>query len=579
MTALFAGLARYATSQIVRSADADGQIPRSATYDLQRDIGERIVRLFVGRNRAGVLAPYEVLPDGSVMPLSSYMRILWASITDAMRIEVEREAAMMNRLLPAEVKAELAMRAGIAREQEAFSLDALMDYWSVRRNAQGQREVFAPNPLAGYDPPHLWVDPNGYRLSDRIWRTASETRRKIDAFLEDGIARGRGSLKLSRDLERFLHPGRQLVRTKTPYGTDASYDAMRLARTEITRAASQAHEAAAKANPFVEKLRWKLSPQHPCCDICDSYADKEYEFDDLPTQPAHPHCLCYWENVITEDSAAILDQAREEIRAARRAWQRGPVPIVRSPSRRETDLQQEIDSMRPIMEAVIEEGDPTGAGLKSVIDTLEQQLNQERELNQALWDAFGIGPEQASDFEWQQLADQLHDEGIELYNKYTKEGIRSYVAQMRGAQDSGWMVVGKEQIQVRQGAFSVSAARRMEGELWAEAKEDMAEAMGQLLKRAGYSERDIAKADFYQLQRLLDELGDKELLITKSGRPSQIDRVPVESRERVTKLVDFDLAAVCEESATDPLALPTLDAYGKLELSDLIRATKITGSF
>lgn len=239
MTALFAGVARYATSRSVRAADAEGNIPRSATYDLQRDIDERIVRMFLGRNRAGELAAYEVLPDGSVMPLSPYMRVLWSSITDAMRIEVEREAALMDRLLPADLK--LMLRSGVVREQ-----------------------VFTPNPLAGYDPPHLWVDPNGYRLSDRIWRTAGVTRRKVDAMVEDGIARGRGSLSLSRDLERFLHPGRQLKRTKTPYGTDASYDAMRLARTEITRAASKAHEAAAQANPFVTGLRWKLSPQHPC---------------------------------------------------------------------------------------------------------------------------------------------------------------------------------------------------------------------------------------------------------------------------------------------------------------------------
>jgi len=211
-----------------------------------------------------------------------------------MRIQVEQQAAMMDRRMPADLK--LALRSGTVREQ-----------------------IFTPNPLAGYDPPHLWVDPNGYRLSDRIWRTAGETRRKVDAMLEDGIARGRGSLKLSRDLERFLLPGRQLKRTKTPYGTDASYDAMRLARTEISRAAAQAHETAARANPFVVGLRWKLSPQHPCCDICDTYADKEYSFDDWPTQPAHPHCLCYAENVIAKDSAAVLEEARQEIQRARQA--------------------------------------------------------------------------------------------------------------------------------------------------------------------------------------------------------------------------------------------------------------------
>jgi hypothetical protein len=263
MTVLFESVARYGTSQIMRAADEEGNIPRSATYDLQRDIGDRIVRMFLGRNRAGELAAYEILPDGSVMPLSGYTRSLWGNITDAVRVEVEREAALMDRLLPADVKVGLELRTGIAREQEDL-LDSLEDYWHAWRSDQGQREVFAPNPLAGYDAPHLWVDPNGYQLSDRIWRTAGETRRKVDAFLEDGIAQGRGALSLSRDLERFLHPGRQLKRTKTPYGTDASYDAMRLARTEISRAAAEAHEAAAEANPFIEKLRWKLSPQHPC---------------------------------------------------------------------------------------------------------------------------------------------------------------------------------------------------------------------------------------------------------------------------------------------------------------------------
>jgi hypothetical protein len=241
MTVLFESVARYGTSRIVQAADSEGNVPRSATYDLQRDIGDRIVRMFLGRNRVGELAAYEVLPNGAVMPLSSYMRVLWSNITDVMRIRVEQQAAIMRRMLPADIK--LMLQSGVMREQST---------------------VFTPNSLAAYDPPHLWVDPNGYQLSDRIWRTAGVTRRKVDAFLEDGIAQGRGALSLSRDLERFLLPNRQLRRTKTPYGTDASYDAMRLARTEISRAASQAHEVAARANPFVEKLRWKLSPQHPC---------------------------------------------------------------------------------------------------------------------------------------------------------------------------------------------------------------------------------------------------------------------------------------------------------------------------
>jgi hypothetical protein len=287
--------------------------------------------------------------------------------------------------------------------------------------------------------------------------------------------------------------------------------------------------------------------------------------------------MCYWENVITEDRAAMLDQAREEIRAARRAWQVGLTPATRAPSVREVELQQEIESMRPIMEAVVAEGDPTGAGLKSVIDTLEQQLDQEQRLNQALWDAFGITPDKATDYEWGQLADQLRDEGMELYEKYTKEGIRSGVAQARGAKDSGYMIVGKEQIMVRQGAFSARTAQRMEGEIWSEAKDALRDAQGELLKRVGFTEREITQASYEQRIRLLEELGRKELLRTGTGRPSTIDKVDPFLREQRVAGVDFDLAATCADSAIDPLALPTLDAYGKLELSDLIKATKIIG--
>lgn len=255
---------------------------------------------------------------------------------------------------------------------------------------------------------------------------------------------------------------------------------------------------------------------------------------------------------------------------------RGPTKGPRPTSPTEDDLAGQIESMRPIMEAVIAEGDPTGAGLKSVLDTLEQQLDQEKRLNQELWNRFGVTPDQATNLEWQMLADQLKTEGMELYEKYTKEGIRSGVAQERGAQLGGYMVVGKEQIQVRQGAFSAAAAQRMQGEIWKEAKDELREAQGDLLKRIGFTEQEIARASYEQRLRLLEEMGRKELLRTGKGRVSTIDAVDPEVRERRVAAIDFDLAAIAADSAIDPLALPTLDAYSKLELSDLIRATRIT---
>jgi hypothetical protein len=140
-------------------------------------------------------------------------------------------------------------------------------------------------------------------------------------FLEERVAQGQGALEMSRDLERFLQPGRKLARTRAPYGVDASFDAMRLARTEITRAHAQAQEMAAEANPFAQGLSVVLSISHPKPDICDeAAAASPFPIGEIPAQyqiPLHPHCLCTYRNEMIDDPGAVLDNLRDEIRRAR----------------------------------------------------------------------------------------------------------------------------------------------------------------------------------------------------------------------------------------------------------------------
>jgi hypothetical protein len=100
-----------------------------------------------------------------------------------------------------------------------------------------------------------------------------------------------------------LLPSRAPIRTKTPYGRDGSFDAMRLARSEITRAHNAASLESAKSNPFVQGIDWKLSARHPHVDICDSIATlgmgnerlkDPYPVDSapVPVQDSHPQCIC-----------------------------------------------------------------------------------------------------------------------------------------------------------------------------------------------------------------------------------------------------------------------------------------------
>lgn len=313
MKRLFTALARDIAAEVTRRAAADGNVPRSATFEIQQAAGQLVQRLFLGRNRTGELAPFDTLLNGALIPLSPYMRQLWESIRAVVRIPVEQNAVILANRLPADVL--IVMR------------NATGNPFVAAKRAVSE-QVFRPNPLAAYEAPHTWVDPNGYRLSDRIWNVAATERRRLDIYLDTAIREGRGALQMSRELEQFLIPGQSLPETNAPYGTTASFDAMRLARTEITRAHGRATEASAAMNPFVTGLKWNLSARHPRVDICDEYArggpngDGTYTLGETPAYPAHPQCICFLTNVLASvaASASLIDELRADIQSARQEF-------------------------------------------------------------------------------------------------------------------------------------------------------------------------------------------------------------------------------------------------------------------
>jgi hypothetical protein len=253
-----------------------------------------------------------------------------------------------------------------------------------------------------------------------------------------------------------------------------------------------------------------------------------------------------------------------------------PAEPERTASGRESELEAELAELEAMAEeARADPTDPSNAGLLSYFDTLKQELSEEQKLNQELWDKLGKTPDNATKADWTRLASKLRSEGLELYKKYTQDGIELTVQEKRNAQDSGYAIVGKEQVMVKQGAFSTKEAQRIEGRMWGTAKNELSDAAGELLQRAGYSEAEIAKADYFQRLKLLEELGSKEVVKNKNGRASRIDEVSADARERTVVGVDYDLAALSANAAVDPLSMPTIDAYGKLELADKIMAQKV----
>lgn len=324
ITALFRDLAAGIAGDVARLADSAGAVPRSATPEIQRLSAERVARLFLGRNRAGELAPFEVATNGRVVALAPYPEALWAGIAAAVRLPIEQSAGILEKYAPADVLATLRQAKG--NPFTAAKRRVVEEMAPVRGGALvaefTQIELFQPNVLAAYDPPHLWVDPNGYRLSDRVWDNSQAVRQKIDLYVADAIKQGIGATEMAKGLEQFLTPGYGQIKTKKPYGTTASYGAMRLARTEITRAHMEAQRVSAASNPFIQALKWNLSASHPRIDICDDYArggpnrDGVYPIDELPSLP-HPHCLCFRTNVMAPDPDAVIEALRRDVRQAR----------------------------------------------------------------------------------------------------------------------------------------------------------------------------------------------------------------------------------------------------------------------
>jgi len=174
-------------------------------------------------------------------------------------------------------------------------------------------------PLRGilYDALHLFVHPHdGYRLSDRVWRADDRTRANINRLLQTEIRIGTSAVDIAKSLEEYLQPEREGVKTAKPYGRWGSYDARRLARTEITAAAGRGVIGSSKQNPLVGGIRWVLSPDRerdwPCRCAANSRGGDGgvYAVDEVPDYPDHPHCMC----TLRPEPAASPEEVVQDLR-------------------------------------------------------------------------------------------------------------------------------------------------------------------------------------------------------------------------------------------------------------------------
>lgn len=170
-------------------------------------------------------------------------------------------------------------------------------------------------------------------LSQRLWKLNDDSLKGIIRVVSGRIALGESAWDTAKALETYLGYGAECPRWTRDrlYGLTkreieqgdltgligghecgsrgVSYNALRLARTEIQVVHNKAAHEIMLASPWVEGINVVINPQHPKPDICDEHAGKSpYKKNEVPLPPFHAGCLCFLESVLmkTDDFTARM---------------------------------------------------------------------------------------------------------------------------------------------------------------------------------------------------------------------------------------------------------------------------------
>lgn len=158
--------------------------------------------------------------------------------------------------------------------------------------------------------------------------------------------------------------------------------------------------------------------------------------------------------------------------------------------------------------------------------------------------------------DWRRVADLAAEQTHKLELVATEVGRQSKVAQVSGRQPE-WGTGAFAEEMVTAGALSRTQEREMLQQLTREARKQEAGMVDWLLKEAGYNANDLADLNLQQRERLLQELGQGDLLRQASGDPSTIGPVAAARRETIIERMPQPVRDIVEEhfaaSASDPL--------------------------
>lgn len=146
----------------------------------------------------------------------------------------------------------------------------------------------------------------GMNLSKRVWSLTNDMEKQIQEYLGSGVAVGKSSIQISKDLNRFINGKSIPYKGTLLKARNITWQAIRLAVTETNMAYRFAEEIKMQRLPFVTGCTIFLSDAHPRPDICDELRG------DYPKGFVwggwHPVCICYrvWKTLSKEDFVQFM---------------------------------------------------------------------------------------------------------------------------------------------------------------------------------------------------------------------------------------------------------------------------------
>ena len=159
------------------------------------------------------------------------------------------------------------------------------------------RRIIQRETEAGIDA-YISRQENLLKLSKLVYGNKNVADGLVARRINLGLLRGLSAKELAADIQGLISPGVK---------GGVSYNAMRLARTEINNAFHNSAIRSTRDMPWVTGYRWNLSGSHPHIDVCNDYAQGNhdgigrgvYKKANVPQKP-HPNCFCYITSVTAD---------------------------------------------------------------------------------------------------------------------------------------------------------------------------------------------------------------------------------------------------------------------------------------